>query len=118
MSKVPSVQQYEEITERVEAGESLASVCRELGLSYGIVYHQLGRRGVKLTNSRIPGPGTFGILAELINTDRPMAHIAEERGVSHQWVQQIYKKAKDHGIPVRPRPHGGLHPTKLVESVG
>lgn len=49
---------------------------------------------------------TLKIIADLINTRATQVELAKRYGVSHQWVSDIYTRAKAAGIPVEPRSGG------------
>lgn len=105
MTGSPGLGRYAAVVTRLEAGETLAAACRAEGLSYDTTYKYLKTRGVAVgrNNLKMLSASTFAILADLINTDKPMRLIAAERGRSVQRVAQLHQKAKAAGIPVRPR---------------
>jgi hypothetical protein len=105
MTGAPEWGRYAGVITRLEAGETLASACRAENLSYDTTYRYLRKRGIAVgqNNLKMPAAGTFVILADLINTDKPMSIIAAERGRSAQRISWLYQKAKDAGIPVQPR---------------
>lgn len=94
-----------EMAASVNKGLSVRDVANQYGVPTSIVYGACGTYGVQNTRRGNLTVSTYEILAELINTNKTLDQIGEEHHVSHQWVTQILRKARQAGIrfPLRRR---------------
>lgn len=92
----------EQIRQDVREGMPLAVVAEKYGMAYdSIVAIKTGTPHVRVSSRQ----STYAILADLINSDELLIHVAARHGVSKQAVSQIYLKLIEAGakIPLRPK---------------
>ncbi len=87
-----------EIAEYVRANHSRQEAVVKFGVSIDSVDQACREHGVKPTRYQHRQPKSFEIVAVLQNTSKTIVEIADERGVEHQWVRELYHAALEGGI--------------------
>jgi transposase len=97
------------IAEDARAGMGVAELVEKYGVCYGVVHRACADEGVRILKSRAHplSATTYHVLAELFRPGVSLRTVSEKFHVSRERVHQIYRNARDAGIPVPARPRTG-----------
>jgi transposase-like protein len=110
MTHAERLKRRRDIVAESARGRTVPELCEQFGVGEGTVKAALREAGVRpVLGPRRNGRNTpsYAILADLLNTALSLREIARRHSVSAQAVQQIYIRARSHGIRVPDRCHGG-----------
>ena len=80
---------------------TLEEVCAKYGMTITTIYKTAKELDVDYRSSPRGAPlhlSTYGLLAELLNTDKTLREIADAHGYTHQNISAILQKARAAGI--------------------
>lgn len=87
----------------LKAGESLESIAESTGRSLANIRYLALSHGLKIPHKTSMRTTTLGVIADLLNTQESAIVIAERRGTTPQYVNEVAKRARDVGIHIPPR---------------
>lgn len=99
------------VVEMLKEGKSIAEIEAATGYSHHYIVEMKSRCLPKMARRFLPS--TYSIIADLCTTEDSFQSIATRRGVTKQWIGQVYLSSLAAGIPVKVRKRGRKRTEKV-----